>query len=74
MSRQEKFNALRDHAMNGRLFKKLSQTEIALCEEFIRESEHLDRDAFAEKVNRWYLHEQKPKNATTMWALVLQSI
>lgn len=75
MTRLEKFESFKDHAMHCKIFKKLTKDERAQCINFINESEHLDKNEFAFKVNRWLVGaKDKPKHATEMWALVSQSV
>lgn len=72
--RLKRFQGFESHQMHGRMMKRLSAEERRLCEEFILENEALDSNAFAVKVNRWYLDAPvKPKRVVDMWALVLQS-
>lgn len=72
MNRMEKFHSFKDHVMHGKLMTRLSAKELKQCEDFIRENDALDSNQFAEKTNRWLLDQPKPKNYSTMWALVLQ--
>jgi hypothetical protein len=71
--RLDKFESFKEHIVQGKLYRKLTQSELKLCREFIGKHDGLDRNAFADKCNKWMLGEPKPKNHTTMWALVLQS-
>jgi hypothetical protein len=73
MSRLQNFEALKGHPMLGNIYKKLSNTDLDLCREFLRETETLTREEYCMKVNRWYLDKPKPKRLSDMWALVLQS-
>ena len=59
--------------MHSKLLKRLATKDVNLCIEFIKTNDHLSKDDFAIKVNRWYLDEEKPKRYSDMWALVLQS-
>lgn len=75
MSRLQRFEAHALHPINGKLFRKLSVEEREKCRQFIRSNGHLDRNEFGHMVNRWMLDEpNKPKNHTTMWALVSQCL
>jgi len=71
-TRLEKFELLKEHPMIFSLFKKISKREHDLCLEFLKATESLNNDDFALKCNRWYLNEEKPKNYSTMWAIVSQ--
>jgi hypothetical protein len=59
--------------MFGRDLKKLKPDEIAACEQFIRDHEHLSFGDYALKCNRWMLDQPKPKRYSLMWALVMQA-
>lgn len=71
--RLENFNNLKRHPMIKNLFKKLRTDELVQCQDFIKEHEGLDDNAYAYACNRWYLDKPKPKNYSTMWAIVFQS-
>lgn len=72
MLREQKIYKLMEHPMIGSLFKKLTKAELETCKAFLSESEHLNDDDFALKCNRWMLDQPKPKNYSTMWAIVSQ--
>lgn len=71
------FRSFKNHLIIGQCFKALSQNEIDLCEQFIMENDHLDKNEFALKVNRWMVDNPKnrpsQKKASAMWALVCQA-
>lgn len=71
-TRKEKFMSFCDNPYQRKLLNKLSWTERNMCIAFICENDKLNKDEFAEKANRWLLDKPKPKNYTTMWALVTQ--
>lgn len=73
MDRLKKFESFKDHSMHGKIYKRLTQAELNRCHEFIMTREGMDKDQFAHELNRWMLHEEKPKHHTDMWALVMQS-
>lgn len=68
-----KFESFKHHLMHGKIWKKLSKKELELCRQFILDHDHLDQDNFAYYANRWLLDKEKPRNYSTMWALVFQS-
>ncbi len=70
--RKDKFISFCEHPFQRKLLAKLSFSERNLCIAFIVENDKLNKDDFAEKVNRWLLDKPKPKNFTTMWSLVTQ--
>jgi hypothetical protein len=70
MIRLSKFEQMKLHPMHGNLYRKLSEKEREQCRDFIRQNDHLDRDDFAEKANRWMLDQARPKRYSDMWALV----
>jgi len=74
-SRLDNFLKLKDHAMIGKDFKKLTALEVGECVHFINENEGLDSNKYAEKANRWKLDqpEARSKNYTIMWSLLIQS-
>lgn len=72
MDRMQSLEEMKKHMILGKLFKKLSQKEYALCIEFIKENDHLDKFAFIAKANRWFLDQPKPTHLSDMWAIVTQ--
>lgn len=68
-----KFESFSKHPMHKGLFKKLSGAELDRCRKFIFDNESLNHNEFAAKANRWMLDQERPKNYSTMWALVFQS-
>lgn len=74
MSRIENMQKLRGHTVLGALFRKLTQNEMFLVEQFLEQNELLSDDDFIIKVNRWYLDSSdKPKHLTNMWSILIQS-
>lgn len=73
-TRLEKFESFSDHVVHGKLYKKLSAIDRETCRIFLRKAEALNADEFTLLVNRWMLDQPKPKNYSTMWALVSQSV
>ena len=73
MNRMTRFSSMKTHPMLCKLFAKLKKDEIAACEKFIMDYDHLDKNGFAYEVNRWHIDKPKPKNWTSMWALVSQT-
>ncbi len=73
MTRLEIFNSFYADPMLSRDLRRLLTCEINECINFIAEHNHLDKNAFAEKANRWMLDQPRPKNYSLMWALVSQA-
>lgn len=71
-NRLDKLESFKDHLVQGKLYRKLTKEELQLCRDFILANDGLDKNAFQAKCNRWMLDGIKPRNHTTMWALVTQ--
>lgn len=74
MNRLDKFRVLR-HSSNQyylRLFKRLTQEEVAECERFLEKHEALDPHLFESALNRWKLNEPKTKNHGFAWAILCE--
>lgn len=71
--RIQNFNQMKSHAVLGKLFKKLTKDELKQTENFILENDHLDKNEYAIKCNRWFLDKKAPKHHSDMWAIVLQA-
>lgn len=62
MNRLATFLNLKEHAMLGKAYKKLSEKDLTLCKDFILKHETLDKNAYASKVLRlWMDNSNKPK-------------
>ena len=72
-NRMKQFEAFATHPIQRKLVEKLKVAELAQCREFIVANDHLDVSAFAQKANMWMIGQARPKNYSTMWALVLQT-
>lgn len=74
MNRLQKFHSYVDHPMHGKIYKKMGAENRAVCEQFIKENDHLSFGEFDLKVNRWGLNTDfsKSKHYSSMWALVSQ--
>lgn len=71
MNRLRNFNQLKNHIMYQKHFKKLSKIDVEFCEEFLAHSSDLNRDDYANKINRLFLDKtDKPKNWTVIWELL----
>lgn len=74
MSRFEQLQKLMICPMNGKLWNKLTPDEKTVLQLFVQTNEDLSFDDYAFKCNRWMIDSNnKPKHATDMWALALQS-
>lgn len=72
--RMKMLESFKTHPMHYKLFKKLNAAQIEECVQFIKENDHLNRDEFAFKVNRWHLGSNTPmKIRSVQWALVSQT-
>jgi len=73
-TRTKNFNALESHPVFKSAYKKLRAAEREACVCFINDNDMLTEEEFNVKVSRWMLDDiNKPKNHTTMWALVMAS-
>jgi hypothetical protein len=74
MKRLEAFRQFKDHPMLHKDYNQLSAAQSIECERFIIDHDHLDANAFAEKVNRWKLDkpELRTKKHSVQWGLLLQ--
>lgn len=70
--RIETFRSYAKHIVHAKVMAQLSHKDIADCLKFIQDNDHLDRNGFALKVNRWLIDQPKPKRYSAMWALVSQ--
>lgn len=70
--RIQNFNNMKSHPMLGKLFKKLTKSELEQLETFIKENDHLDVNQYAFVCNRWMLDKPKPRRFTDMWSIALQ--
>lgn len=75
-NRLAKFQALSDHPLLGRDFKRLRDDELAFCKEFLVASSDLSDDQFCHDVNRLGLKGELAtfKNKSLIWAMLSQSI
>lgn len=72
MTRKQNLEALKSHPYLGKLFSKITKVELLMIETFVSENEHLDKNDYTSKANRWYLDKKAPKNFSAMWAIVTQ--
>ncbi len=70
--RLEKFRNFCHHPIQKKLARKLTEAEFDECVAFIEDHEHLDRNGFVFKVNRWKLDQPKTRNHVIMWNLLVQ--
>lgn len=70
MTRLEAFSSLRDHAWLGRLYRKLTVQERQLAEQFLRDTEAMDRAAFEHALARWGLDRERTRHHTMMVELL----
>lgn len=68
-----KFRGFANHAIHGKVVKKLSREEHDACLAFITQHEALTKGEFEHAVNRWMLDQPKPKRWSAMWSLVSMS-
>lgn len=72
--RLNKLYSFKTHPYHGKDLKKLKKEDLELIENFIKENDHLSKDDFAEKANRWGLDQQnRPKNHVILWSFIFQS-
>ncbi len=64
MSRLEAFESLASHGLLGRVWARLKPEGERFCLEFIEKNDHLGCSEFGALVNRLFLDEAKPKNAS----------
>lgn len=60
--RIKKLNKLKDHAMYGKLIKKLKRSEVDLLVSIINNNEHLNKAEFSKLASRYFINKPKPKN------------
>lgn len=70
MTRLEAFESLKDHAWLGRLWARLTPTELMLCRQFINNRMDLSRGDFETELNRMFLDVPKPKHHTRILELL----
>lgn len=74
MTRLEAFHSFKDNVVAGKQLSQLSEKELAMCEEFIKQNDTLDLNKFAEKLNMWHVdNKDRPKRHAVMWGLVLMA-
>lgn len=71
--RFDKLMSFQNHTMHKKMFKKLSQQELGMLINFVKENENINVNEYTYKVNRWLLDQEKPKNHAVMWALALMA-
>ncbi len=71
MNRMEAFLSLEEHAWLGRIFKRLSKSELQIAKDFIQSHESTPQQEFEFAVNRMFLGKaDKPKNYTMILELL----
>lgn len=74
MTRLEAFRSYSTHPFLHKEFKRLKAADVAACEQFISENDHLDVVEFERRASRWFMDvAAKPKHWTVMWGLVIQA-
>lgn len=71
MDRMLKVKQLENHPFEKKLFSKLNTKDKDFINGFISANESLDKNAWSEKVNRLFLNGDKPKNHSTIWAILI---
>ena len=75
MKRIDRFNELQNHPMLKKEFKRLTKTEFNFCVEYLRATENLDDNSYAEKTNRIGIETKLEfKNKVTIWSILSQCI
>lgn len=62
MDRATKLEQLKTHAWFGRVFKRLSKSELELARSFLQSHDDLAKAEFEFAVNRMFLDKPKPKH------------
>lgn len=60
--RLNKFQSFETHPWLKKTYKKLTIVGKVVCENFIKENEHLDKNEFESEVNRMFLETNRPKD------------
>jgi hypothetical protein len=69
--RRQKFDELEQDAYHGKVMKKLSISELALCHAFLIQHGQMDSYEFEKKAARWFLDESnKPRRLNNMIELL----
>lgn len=71
MDRKAHFFALHSHAWLGKIYKRLTPAQVALCVAFLDLHKHSSKDVFALAVARWYMDKPKPAHLNEMTELML---
>jgi hypothetical protein len=64
MTRLEKFNTLKDHAMYRMYFDKLKKSDIEFCEAFILDNDNLNNTQFWDKLKMLRPDNSSNKSST----------
>lgn len=73
MSRLRVFLEFKDRLIFQKIYKKLTDEELQMTLKFLIDNSGLDRNAFADRANRWLLDKPKPENFSSMWALITEA-
>lgn len=73
MTRLEAFISFEKCPMRAKMIKKITEAQYIECVGFIEENDSLEPWAFEQKLNRWKMGEEKPKQFTYMWSLILEA-
>lgn len=76
MTRLKRLNALKDHAMLGKDFKRLTAGQLAEIVVFIANREHLSDDDFMHDANRFKMDDadRNMKVYAIQWALITATV
>lgn len=73
MSRFDNLISIEKNKYLSKLFDKLKKQEREMLLDFVMENDHLSKDEYAHKANRWFIDQKiKPKNHVDMWAIATQ--
>lgn len=71
-TRYEKFEALKNHPIEKKLFNKIGPFEQSFIDLFMYTNYNLDTNDWAEKVNRLFINDSnKPRNHKEIWAVLI---
>lgn len=61
-NRAKNFKNLADHPLLGRLFQKLTKSDLEICLQFLEASEQMNDNEYEHNLNRLFLDKEKTKN------------
>jgi hypothetical protein len=62
VTRDTVLSAYKDHAILGKLYKRLKAEDITALNSFLKANAHLDKGSFERAVNRMFIDRPKPKH------------